>query len=66
MPMTGAMWLSGMGRGRDHVGQVLAERFTRRIVDAVAMTKIRTDIDRNCRDQLMVLAADQVLHAEIK
>lgn len=37
-----------------------------RIVNAVAMTKIRTDIDRNCRDQLMVLAADQVLHAEIK
>ncbi|NUR58528.1 MAG: GAF domain-containing sensor histidine kinase [Catenulispora sp.] len=45
------------------VGQVLAERFSRRIVNAVAMTKIRTDIDSGLQDQLMVLAADQVLNA---
>jgi signal transduction histidine kinase len=46
-----------------NVGQVLAERFTRRIVNAVAMTKIRGDIDNELQDQLMVLAADQVLNA---
>lgn len=46
-----------------NVGQVLAERFTRRIVNAVAMTKIRADIDSELQDQLMVLAADQVLNA---
>lgn len=45
------------------VGQVLAERFTRRIVNAVAMTKMRADIDTELQDQLMVLAADQVLNA---
>ena len=45
------------------VGRVLAERFTRRIVNAVAMTKIRADIDSELQDQLMVLAADQVLNA---
>jgi signal transduction histidine kinase len=45
------------------VGQVLAERFTRRIVNAVAMTKMRADIDSELQDQLMVLAADQVLNA---
>jgi signal transduction histidine kinase len=45
------------------VGQRLAERFTRRIVNAVAMTKIRADIDGELEDQLMVLAADQVLNA---
>ena len=45
------------------VGQRLAERFTRRIVNAVAMTKIRADIDSELEDQLMVLAADQVLNA---
>jgi signal transduction histidine kinase len=45
------------------VGQVLAERFSRRIVNAVAMTKIRADIDSELQDQLMVLAADQVLNA---
>lgn len=45
------------------VGQVLAERFSRRIVNAIAMTKIRTDIDSELQDQLMVLAADQVLNA---
>ena len=45
------------------VGQVLAERFTRRIVNAIAMTKIRADIDSELQDQLMVLAADQVLNA---
>lgn len=46
-----------------NVGKVLAERFTRRIVNAVAMTKIRSDIDSELQDQLMVLAADQVLNA---
>jgi signal transduction histidine kinase len=45
------------------VGQVLAERFVRRVVNAVAMTKIRADIDSGLQDQLMVLAADQVLNA---
>lgn len=45
------------------VGQVLAERFVRRVVNAVAMTKIRADIDSELQDQLMVLAADQVLNA---
>ena len=45
------------------VGQVLAERFTRRIVNAIALLKIRTDIDSELQDQLMVLAADQVLNA---
>jgi signal transduction histidine kinase len=45
------------------VGQALAERFTRRIVTAVAMTKMRADIDSELQDQLMVLAADQVLNA---
>jgi signal transduction histidine kinase len=45
------------------VGQVLAERFTRRIVNAIAMTKIRADVDSELQDQLMVLAADQVLNA---
>lgn len=46
-----------------NVGQKLAERFTRRIVNAVAMTKIRADIDSELEDQLLVLAADQVLNA---
>jgi hypothetical protein len=46
-----------------NVGQRLAERFTRRIVNAVAMTRIRADIDSELEDQLMVLAADQVLNA---
>ena len=45
------------------VGRVLAERFARRVVNAVAMTKIRSDIDNTLQDQLMVLAADQVLNA---
>lgn len=45
------------------VGQVLAERFVRRVVNAVAMTKIRSDVDNELQDQLMVLAADQVLNA---
>ena len=44
-------------------GRELAERFTRRIVNAVAMTKIRADIDSELQDQIMVLAADQVLNA---
>jgi signal transduction histidine kinase len=45
------------------VGQRLAERFARRVVNAIAMTKIRADIDNALQDQLMVLAADQVLNA---
>jgi GAF domain-containing protein len=46
-----------------NVGQVLAERFVRRVVNAIAMTKIRADMDSEMQDQLMVLAADQVLNA---
>jgi signal transduction histidine kinase len=46
-----------------NVGQVLAERFVRRVVNAVAMTKIRADLESELQDQLMVLAADQVLNA---
>jgi signal transduction histidine kinase len=46
-----------------NVGQVLAERFSRRVVNAIAMTKIRADIDSELQDQIMVLAADQVLNA---
>ncbi len=46
-----------------NVGRVLAERFTRRVINAIAMTKIRSDIDSELQDQLMVLAADQVLNA---
>jgi signal transduction histidine kinase len=46
-----------------NVGHVLAERFSRRVVNAIAMTKIRADIDSELQDQLMVLAADQVLNA---
>jgi signal transduction histidine kinase len=45
------------------VGQILAERFSRRVVNALAMTKIRADLDSEMQDQLMVLAADQVLNA---
>lgn len=46
-----------------NVGRVLAERFMRRVVNAMVMTKIRADIDNELQDQLMVLAADQVLNA---
>jgi len=46
-----------------NVGRALAERFTRRVVNAIAMTKMRVDIDTETRDQLMILAADQVLNA---
>ena len=46
-----------------NVGKVLAERFARRVVNAIAMTKIRADVDNELQDQLMVLAADQVLNA---
>jgi signal transduction histidine kinase len=46
-----------------NVARVLAERFTRRIVNAIAMTKIRADVDSELQDQLMILAADQVLNA---
>jgi GAF domain-containing protein len=46
-----------------NVGQVLAERFTRQVVNAIAMTKIRADMDNELQDQLMILAADQVLNA---
>ncbi|HEY6492196.1 MAG TPA: GAF domain-containing protein [Trebonia sp.] len=45
------------------VGRALAERFSRRVVNAIAMTKIRADIDFEMQDQLLVLAADQVLNA---
>ena len=45
------------------VGQALAERFVRRVVNAIAMTKMRADIDSELKDQLMVLAADHVLNA---
>jgi signal transduction histidine kinase len=45
-----------------HVGRVLAERFARRVATAIAMTKIRADIATELQDQLMVLAADQVLN----
>ena len=45
------------------VGKVLAERFTQQIVNAVAMIKIRADVNSELQDQLMVLAADQVLNA---
>jgi signal transduction histidine kinase len=46
-----------------NVGKALAERFVRRVVNAIAMLKIRADIDNALQDQLMVLAADQVLNA---
>jgi two-component system NtrC family sensor kinase len=46
-----------------NVGRVLAERFVRRVVNAIAMTKIRADMDSELQDQLMILAADQVLNA---
>jgi GAF domain-containing protein len=46
-----------------NVGKVLAERFSRRVVNVIAMTKIRADFDTVMQDQLMVLAADQVLNA---
>jgi nitrogen-specific signal transduction histidine kinase len=46
-----------------NVGRVLAERFSKRVVNAISMTKIRTDFDNALQDQLMVLAADQVLNA---
>jgi len=46
-----------------NAGKVLAERFARRVVNAVAMTKIRADLDNALQDQMMVLAADQVLNA---
>jgi signal transduction histidine kinase len=45
------------------VGQALAERFTRRVVNAIAMTKIRTDIDTELQDRLIALTADQVFNA---
>jgi signal transduction histidine kinase len=41
------------------VGQVLAERFTRRVANHVAMTKLRADIDTELQDQFRMLAADQ-------
>ncbi len=41
------------------VGQKLAERFSRRVVNHVAMTKLRADIDTELQDQFRVLAADQ-------
>jgi signal transduction histidine kinase len=41
------------------VGQALAERFTRRVVNHVAITKLRADIDTELQDQFRMLAADQ-------
>lgn len=46
-----------------NVGKVLAERFTKQVVNAIAMTKIRADMDNELQDQLLILAADQVLNA---
>jgi len=46
-----------------NVGKALAERFARRVVNAIAMTKIRADIDNAMGDQFMLLAADHVLNA---
>jgi signal transduction histidine kinase len=45
------------------VGRILAERFTRRVVNAIAMTKIRADINIGMQDELLLLAADQVLNS---
>jgi nitrogen-specific signal transduction histidine kinase len=45
------------------VGRILAERFTRRVVNAIAMMKIRADINTGMQDELLVLAADQVLNS---
>ena len=41
----------------------MAERFTKRVVNAIVMTKIRSDMDNEMQDQLMILAADQILNA---
>jgi GAF domain-containing protein len=49
--------------GFSNVGIILADRFAQRVAYAIAMTKIRADIDRDLSDQLMILAADQVLNA---
>jgi len=46
-----------------NVGQVLAERFARRVVNVLAMTKIRADLDTAMQDQLMVLAAARLLRS---
>jgi len=46
-----------------NVGQALAERFVRQVVNVIAMTKIRADMDNELQDQLMVVAADQLLNA---
>jgi signal transduction histidine kinase len=45
------------------VGQELAERFTRRIVNHIALIKIRADAESTLQDQFMTLAADQVLNS---
>lgn len=44
------------------VAQVLAERFARRVVFVLAMTKMRSDIESTMQDQLLFNAADQVLN----
>ncbi len=44
-------------------GRVLAERFVGQVVNAIAMTKIRADMDSVLQDELMVLAADQLLNS---
>jgi signal transduction histidine kinase len=45
------------------VAQALAERFAHRVVNVLAMTKLRNDLDSAVQDQLLILAADQVLNA---
>ncbi|MGD0699568.1 MAG: GAF domain-containing protein [Trebonia sp.] len=50
---------SGLENAFSTVGQALAERFTRRVVNHVAMTKLRADIDTELQDQFRMLAADQ-------
>lgn len=41
------------------VGQALAERFTGRVVNHIAITKLRADINTELQDQFQMLAADQ-------
>ncbi len=45
------------------VGQRLAERFAQRVVVALTLAKLRNDVDSIVQDQLLMLAADQVLNA---
>lgn len=45
------------------VARVLAERFARRVVNILALTKLRSDLDAVVQDQFLLLAADHVLNA---